>query len=105
MTVDQGVIGAASAMFGIDRRGPRDVRRRLARGDDSGAPLALFGLAVVCALCAIVAFTVEVLLAGTGIRAEVALSRRSAAEDAAGESQEPQQSGADGAEANAESGS
>ena len=32
----------------------------------------LFGLAVVCALCAIVAFTVEMLLAGTGIRAEVA---------------------------------
>ena len=62
---------------------------------------ALFGLAVVCALCAIVAFTVEMLLAGTGIRAEVALSRRSAAEDGAGEVQEPQQSGGDGAEANA----
>src|ERR1043165_395361 len=32
----------------------------------------LFGLAVVCALSAIVAFTVEMLLAGTGIREEVA---------------------------------
>ena len=40
----------------------------------------LFGLAVVCALCAIIAFTVEMLLAGTGIREEVAQSRRSAAQ-------------------------
>ena len=40
---------------------------------------ALFGLAVVCALCAIVAYTVEMLLAGTGIRAEAAQGRRSAA--------------------------
>src|SRR6202035_3841351 len=32
----------------------------------------LFGLAVICALRAIVAFTVEMLLAGTGIREEVA---------------------------------
>jgi hypothetical protein len=40
----------------------------------------LFGLAVVCALSAIVAFTVEMLLAGTGIREEVAFRRRSAAE-------------------------
>jgi Protein of unknown function (DUF2721) len=65
----------------------------------------LFGLAVVCALCAIVAFTVEMLLAGTGIRAEVALNRRSAAEDTAAEAQEPQQSGGDGAPANAGNGS
>ncbi len=41
--------------------------------------IALFGLAVACALGAIVAFTVEMLLAGTGIRAEVAESRRTAA--------------------------
>jgi hypothetical protein len=41
---------------------------------------ALFGLAVICALRAIVAFTVEMLLAGTGIREEVAYHRRSAAE-------------------------
>ena len=41
---------------------------------------ALFGLAVICALCAIVAFTVEMLLAGTGIREEVAYHRQSAAE-------------------------
>ena len=40
----------------------------------------LFGLAVDCALCAIIAFTVEMLLAGTGIREEVAQSRRSAAQ-------------------------
>jgi hypothetical protein len=40
----------------------------------------LFGLAVICALCAIVAFTVEMLLAGTGIREEVAYHRRPAAE-------------------------
>ena len=38
----------------------------------------LFGLAVICALCAIVAFTVEMLLAGTGIREEVAYHRRPA---------------------------
>jgi Protein of unknown function (DUF2721) len=36
----------------------------------------LFGLAVVCALAAIVAYTVEMLLAGTGIRAEAIASRR-----------------------------
>jgi hypothetical protein len=36
----------------------------------------LFGLAVISALCAIVAFTVEMLLAGTGIREEVAYHRR-----------------------------
>jgi hypothetical protein len=41
----------------------------------------LFGLAVICALCAIVAFTVEMLLAGTGIREEVAYQRRSAAQN------------------------
>ena len=39
---------------------------------------ALFGLAVICALGAIVAFTLEMLMAGTGIRAEVAQGRRSA---------------------------
>ena len=42
---------------------------------------ALFGLAVVCALSAIVAFTVEMLLAGTGIREEVAYHRRAVAGD------------------------
>jgi len=50
----------------------------------------LFGLAVVCALGAIVAYTAEMLMAGTGIRAEVAQSRRSnPPEDAAGEMPEP----------------
>jgi hypothetical protein len=50
----------------------------------------LFGLAVVCALGAIAAFTVEVLLAGTGIRAEVAQKQRAAAEGDAVEAAEPQ---------------
>src|ERR1700694_3799215 len=39
----------------------------------------LFGLAVFCSLGAICAFTAEMLMAGTGIRAEVAESRRTAA--------------------------
>ena len=39
---------------------------------------ALFGLAVTCAIGAIVAFTVEMLMAGTGIRADVANTQRSA---------------------------
>ncbi len=43
----------------------------------------LFGLAVVCALGAIAAFTAEMLISGTGIRAEVAQSQRSAEEDEA----------------------
>jgi hypothetical protein len=47
----------------------------------------LFGLAVVCALGAIAAFTVEMLLAGTGVREEVAQSRRTLAADEAGEAE------------------
>jgi len=47
----------------------------------------LFGLAVVCALCAIAAYTVEMVIAGTGIRTEVAQSRREAAEDEAVEAE------------------
>ena len=43
----------------------------------------LFGLAVVCAPGAIAAYTVEMMIAGTGIRPEVAQSRREAAEDEA----------------------
>jgi hypothetical protein len=42
---------------------------------------ALFGLAVACALGAIIAYTAEMLLAGIGIRAEVAQTRRAASED------------------------
>src|SRR4051794_16598797 len=42
----------------------------------------LFGLAVVCALAAIAAFTFEMLMAGTGIRDEVAQKRRSAEDEA-----------------------
>jgi hypothetical protein len=41
---------------------------------------AVFGVAVICALGAIIAFTIEMLMAGTGIRAEVALSQRTASE-------------------------
>ncbi len=51
---------------------------------------ALFGIAVVCALGAIGAFTVEMLMASFGIRTAVAESRRTAtADDAAGEALEP----------------
>jgi hypothetical protein len=39
----------------------------------------LFGLAVVCALGAIIAYTVEMLIAGTGIRADADRGRRHAA--------------------------
>jgi hypothetical protein len=39
---------------------------------------ALFGLAVVCALGAIIAYTAEMLMAGTGVRAKATQSRRSA---------------------------
>src|SRR3954468_14234495 len=55
----------------------------------------LFGLAVVCALAAIAAFTFEMLIAGTGIRDEVAQKRRSA-EDEASEAPEPHQAGEGG---------
>jgi hypothetical protein len=47
----------------------------------------LFGLAVVCALGAIAAYTVEMVIAGSGIRTEVAQSRREAAEDEAVEAE------------------
>jgi hypothetical protein len=36
-----------------------------------------FGLAVACTIGAIAAFTVEMLMAGSGVRAEVAAGRRS----------------------------
>ena len=55
----------------------------------------LFGLAVGCALVAIAAFTFEMLIAGTGIRDEVAQKRRSA-EDETVESPEPHQAGEGG---------
>jgi Protein of unknown function (DUF2721) len=50
----------------------------------------LFGVAVVCALAAIAAFSFEMLLAGIAIRDEVAQKRRLAAED---EAAEPHQTG------------
>jgi hypothetical protein len=56
----------------------------------------LFGLAIVCAIGAISAFTFEMLLAGTGIRAEVAEGRRTAAESDADEGLESHQDGGDG---------
>ena len=56
----------------------------------------LFGLAVVCALAAIAAFTFEMLLAGIGIRDKVAERRRSAAEDDAAEAAEPHQAASEG---------
>jgi hypothetical protein len=51
----------------------------------------LFGVAVVCALAAIAAFTSEMLLAGISIRDKVAERRRSVAEDDAAEAAEPHQ--------------
>ncbi|MGD9616721.1 MAG: DUF2721 domain-containing protein [Alphaproteobacteria bacterium] len=45
---------------------------------DAGVLFGLFGTAVVCALGGVLAFTVEMLIAGIGIRAEVMQSRRSA---------------------------
>jgi hypothetical protein len=46
--------------------------------ENSGVLFGLFGLAVVCALGGVLAFTVEMLIAGIGIREEVMQSRRSA---------------------------
>jgi uncharacterized protein DUF2721 len=53
----------------------------------------LFGIAVGCALGAIVAFTVEMLMASIGIRTEVAESRRSASQTDVPEAGEPQHEG------------
>src|SRR5207302_9331821 len=50
---------------------------------------ALFGVAVGCALGAIVAFTVEMLMASVGIRTAVAEGRRSGAADDGSEAAEP----------------
>lgn len=53
----------------------------------------LFGIAVGCALGAIVAFTVEMLMASIGIRTEVAKSRRTAPQDDVPEAVEPEHAG------------
>jgi len=53
----------------------------------------LFGIAVGCALGAIVAFTVEMLMASVGIRTEVAEGRRSATQTDIPEAGEPQHEG------------
>jgi hypothetical protein len=53
----------------------------------------LFGIAVGCALGAIVAFTAEMLMASIGIRTIVAESRRTAAQTDAPELAEPQHEG------------
>jgi hypothetical protein len=50
----------------------------LRAAENSAVLFGLFGLAVVCALGGVLAFTVEMLLAGIGIRAEVVQSRRAA---------------------------
>ncbi len=56
----------------------------------------LFGLAVVCALGAIAAYTVEMMVAGTGIRTEVAQSRREAAEESVETAEAHQAGGGNG---------
>ncbi len=53
----------------------------------------LFGIAVGCALGAIVAFTAEMLMASIGIRSEVAESRRSATQSDVSEAAEPPREG------------
>jgi uncharacterized protein DUF2721 len=53
----------------------------------------LFGIAVGCALGAIVAFTLEMLMASIGIRTEVAESRRSASQTDVPETGEPPHEG------------
>ncbi len=53
----------------------------------------LFGVAVGCALGAIVAFTAEMLMASVGIRTEVAEGRRSATHTDVPEAAEPQHEG------------
>ena len=53
----------------------------------------LFGLAVVCALGAIAAYTVEMMIAGTGIRTEVAQGRRQATNEEAVEGAEAHPAG------------
>jgi hypothetical protein len=58
----------------------------------------LFGIAVGCALGAIVAFTAEMLMASIGIRTIVAESQRSAARTDAPEAAEPQHEGGVAAE-------
>jgi hypothetical protein len=50
----------------------------LRSAENSGVLFGLFGLAVVCALGGVLAFTVEMLIAGIGIREEVVQSRRAA---------------------------
>lgn len=50
--------------------------------------LGLFGIAVLCALGAIVAYTIEMLMAGTGLRAEAAETRRTARREESGDASE-----------------
>src|SRR4051812_50194443 len=76
-------------MFGQSKRGASTCAAVLAlfvgalRDVTIGSVLfGLFGLAVLCALVAIAAFTFEMLIAGTGIRDEVAQQRRSAEDEA-----------------------
>ena len=50
----------------------------LRQAENSQVLFGLFGVAVICALGGVLAFTVEMLIAGIGIRSEVVESRRSA---------------------------
>jgi hypothetical protein len=64
---------------------------------------ALFGFAVLCARGAIVAFTVEMLMASTGIRDEAAEGRRAAEQDAGEAAEPPNQGGASEAASSSDS--
>jgi|GEM_PF-3951299 len=73
------------------RRRPRHVRRCAARPDSGLAPFRPLRPRRRMRPLRIVAFTVEMLLAATAIRAKAAQGRQSAVEDAGGEALEPQQ--------------
>lgn len=60
----------------------------LRAAESSAVLFGLFGLAVVCALGGVLAFTLEMLLAGIGIREEVVQSRRAATPRMRGEGDE-----------------
>ena len=66
---------------------------------NSGVLFGLFGLAVVCALGGVLAFTVEMLIAGIGIRQEVVQTRRSAMPRMRGETSDTEASSRGGGQA------
>ena len=83
-----GAIGGAATCGAVLAMFVGALRERTA----ASVLFALFGFAVICALGAIVAFTVEMLMASTGIRDEAAEGRRAAEQDAP-EAVEPQNGG------------